>query len=275
MGLLIPEYRAAPLASTYQANFSGRPTTTWGTTLTASATLHTVGTTVQLVASAPYDADGIRITFHGMHTSAAVTEGLVNIFTGASNEKTLIANLMSGWSATNVTAGPRRYFFPLRIPKGTRIAANFQAVIASDDVYCMIELLSSNGNNWAGCAVETLGAVTATTKGTTVVPGTTSEGTLTSIGTSGQRYKYIYAAQSGNADTTATAGVLSYDIGTSSAVIPGLENFVQTTSATEWVNPWDEVGRYCDIASGTALYLRAQSHTTDTENKTFCIYGVY
>lgn len=271
MGLLIPYPKTA---RPQQRNFSGRPTTTWGTTLTSNASANTEGTTAELVASTTYDSNLMVLTFHGMHVSATVTDALVNVKIGASFEYTIVPNLIVGFCATDTAAGPRRYLIPVSIPRGTRVGASVRALIGGDVVYCQIELVNT-GDGWSGAAVECLGANTAASRGTSITPGTTSDGSWTSIGTSTRPYKAVLLAMGGNADTTQTATLLAGDIGTGSALLAGLENFAWTMSATEWVNPHDEKFRPCQIPSGTALQARVQGHTTDAESKTVCIYGVY
>lgn len=271
MSLLVP----FPRTGSEQRNYSGRPTTTWGTTLTGSATPNAEGTTSEIIASTTYDSNVLVVTLHGLHISATLTDALVNIKIGASFEYTIVPNLIAGFAATNIVAGPRRYVIPVRIPRGTRVGASVRALIASDVVYCQLEL-HNEGMLWSGAAVECLGAVTASSRGTAVTPGTTSEGAWATIGTSTRAYKAVLLALAGNTDTTATATHMAGDIGTGSAVIAGLENFCWVLSATEWTNPVDDdTFRLVQIPSGTALQARLQGHTTDAEVKYAAIYGVY
>jgi len=129
---------------------------------------------------------------------------------------------------------------------------------------------------WAGAGVETLGALTATSRGTQVTPGGASEGTFTTIASSTRDYRYVLGRSIGSVDTTQNVSVQTLDIGTGSALIPGLENFYGTFTSGEICVPAPEdLGRWVQVPSGTALQARLQSHTTDTEAKSVCIYGVY
>ena len=275
MALFVPAPRAGPR----EANFSGRPATTFGTTLTASATPHALpASPTEVVASTAADAELVEVTLHGMSTVGAETDGLVNVYVGAGgSEVVLLPNLLAGWTLIFTGAGTQRsYRFPVRIPRGTRLSADLRAEIASDTVQIMVTLYHLGGMHWSGAGVEVLGANTAASRGTDVTPGTTSEGTLTSIGTSGRAYRYVLPAVMGNADETLTASVLSCDIGTASAPIAGLEEFMCFASTAEWQGSVDNgQGRFVDIASGTALYARLQSSAADAEAKSVCIYGVY
>jgi hypothetical protein len=209
-------------------------------------------------------------------TSATITDGLLNIYFGAaSSEVLIIDSLLIGWSAQVASfLVPVNYEFPIRIPRGTRISAAFRALIASDTCRVYIELMHLPNLPWAGAGVETLGEVTASSRGTQVTPGTASEGSWTTIATSGRRYGYIHPMARGNTDTTVTGRVMALDIGTGSAALPDLSDFMFTGDGTERFQNVHS-GRFCDIASGTALQARLQSDGSDAEATSVCLYGVY
>lgn len=273
MSLFIPapstRAREAPVAA-------ARLTSGTGVTLTASATPHALpASPTELIAATAYDTTWISILLHGMATSAASTDGLVNIYVGAGGSEVLfIPNLLAGWSGVLVTGGGRLYGFPLRIPRGTRLSANLRALLASDTVECIIELYDLN--QWAGGGVECLGAVTASSRGTDVTPGTTSDGTFTAIGTTGRLWRYLYPQIMGNVDVTLTgSGGVALDVGTGGAAIADLDEFYLLNDSSEVQREMFGLGRYVDIASGTALQARLQSAAADAEAKSVCLYGVY
>ena len=275
MALLVPAPRAIPR----EANFSGRPADTMGTTLTASATPHALPTSpTEIIASTAAHTDLIEVTIQNIFGAATNTDALVNVYVGtAGSEVVLLPNLLGGWSVTLTgSAGIRRYRFPLRIPRGSRISADLRALIADETAQVMVALYAVEGMGWSGAGVETLGADTSASRGTDVTPGTTSDGTLTSIGTTSRTYRYVLPAVMGNADTTLTSGAHACDIGTASAAIAGLEEFLFFGSGAEWQeSPDNGQGRFVDVASGTALYARLQSGGAEAEAKSVCIYGVY
>lgn len=276
MPLLVP----FPRTLTQEGNYSGRPTTTWGTTLTASATPHALGSKSVIVASTTYDARMVVIRFHGTSTSATVTDALANLYIGGAGvEQVLIANMLCGWAQIISSTGPGiGYAFPIRIPRGSRLTMDLRALIASEQVYAMVSLIGGDAD-WGlpvGVGVETLGADTSLSRGTQVTPGTTAEGAWTSIGTTTRRWRYVVGMQVGNADVTQNVSVMALDIGTGSALIPALENFTFTNTSGEIVVPDNmDPGRWCQIESGTALQARLQGHTSDTENHSVVLYGVY
>lgn len=272
MGLLIP----APRFFAQEASYSGRPTTTWGTALTASGTPHALpASPTEIIASTAQEYDRIVIEVSEMSTSATVTDGLVNIYTGAGGSEVIfIDSLLAGWTQTQGSTGPGfTYDFPVRIPKGTRISASLRALIASDTCRVRIQLYQTGG--WCGQGVETIGQLTATSRGTQITPGTTSDGTFTTLGTTVYTWKYVVCYQIGSADTTVNVGVIATDLGTGSALIPGLENFHTTNTSGEIMVPHQADGRWVNVPAGTALQARCQSSTTDTEAKSVIAYGVY
>lgn len=276
MALLIPSARKQSSGQNYTSGT--RPSDTMGTALTASGSIHTLGTRVELVASTTYEAEWCRITFINSFTTATLTDQLTNIYIGAGgSEVPLIANLQSGWSATVTVGVPAAYWFPIRIPLGSRISADMQALIASDTVRILFDYGVSNGEHWVGSGVETLGANTAASRGTAITPGGASEGSWTSIGTSGAGYKYRYLNMGamGNNDTTIVAETITWDVGSGSALLQNMSDNYTLDLAAESQSQWTPRGWTCDIPGGTALQLRGQSSGTPSGAQYVCLYGVY
>jgi hypothetical protein len=261
-----------------QRNWSGRLAATSGTVLTAAGSSHTLGTKVELIASTSFDTHLVRVRVHNSFISNTQTDQLVNIYVGASTaEVLLIPNLLAGWANSLGGGGTpiRIYEFPLFIPAGTRLSADNQALIASDTVAVMIECFGGGQpRGWVGRGVECIGAVTASSQGTSVTSGGASDGTFTDIGTTAKEWRFVQPMLQGNlTDTAIQNASIAADIGVGGALLHELAEFIFTTEATENTRNAD-TGRYTRIPSGTALQLRAQSHTT-AETHDWCIYGVY
>ncbi len=271
MGLLLPFARAG---GQYQANFSGRPTAAYGSNVTSGATAHTLGTKVELFAATDFETAWIEIILHTNFLAATNTNSLMNIYVGASTaEQLLIPNLLSGYAGDSLTSDYGvHYAFPLKIPAGSRITADCQSVRVSTVERIQMALFGDNGGAWTGTRVECLGAATGTSQGTAVTAGTTAEGTLTSIGTSTYEYGYVYPGMGGNGSTTVNKDNFELDIGLSGAAIPGLVDFMFTSSTSERINS-KSVGRFCHIPAGTALYARLQGANATAQD--VCIYGVF
>jgi len=261
-----------------ESNFTARPGSTWGTVLTSDSVAHTEpATETQLIASTAFDTDMVRIYFHTNSGATTNSSSLVNIKVGAAgSEQTIIPNLIAGFVGDGSTQSKRVYSFPLRIPAGSRISATHRSIRTSTAVYCMIELLGGgDGHHWVGTAVEAVGANTADSGGTSVTVGTTSDGTLTSIGTNTYDWGFIIPAVAGQ--STSTNGSLhAWDIASGSAtsdLIPGLDEFISRLSTSEAIMG-NTTGRYCHVPAGTTLYARSQSSGA-AEALDVILYGVY
>ena len=272
MALLVPAARN----QRGDRNYSGTPTTTWGTTLTGGTSHNLPASPTELVASTAFEAEWIRIEFHGMFVAATRPDALGNNYTGPRASETLfIDSLQAGWSNTVANAGVGQvYWFPVRIPSGTRISASLRSLIASDTCYIKIDYGVSNGAFWVGSGVETLGEVTASSRGTAVTPGNAAEGSWATIGTTGQRWRYLALGVQGNNDTTANAGLLAWDVGTGSAIYQGMENLTTFMNSNEYVQR-NDADRWCDIPSGTSLQVRANAHAAVSGLTYATLHGVY
>lgn len=257
-----------------QSNVSGRPTTTWGTVLTAHATPHTEPTTpTELIASTSFDTYWVNVTFHTNFLAATVTDSLVNIKVGgAGSEVTVIENLLAGWRNV-LTEVDAQYGFPLRIPGGSRISATHRSVRVSPAVTCIIELIGGGAAPyWTGTKVESVGALTATSRGTQVTPGTTAEGTFTNLATNVGEFGYVLPMANGNADVSELGGIYTLDIGAAGVLLPGLEDFMFRAWTNETWNPMTP-GRFYYLPAGTDIEARMQASGT-AEVKSVILYGV-
>jgi hypothetical protein len=249
-------------------------TSTTGVTCTASATPHALPASPTEIISAAnntVEAEWIKVIVHGMNTSATNTDALLNIYIGGAGAETLFIDSLSvGWSPTGYAVGlPQSYWFPVRIPRGTRISASLRALIASDTCEVTIELGVSNGAHWVGSGVETLGETTASSRGTSV-----TEVTWTTIGTSGRRYRYIVVGVQGNNDTSLVDGWWAWHVGTGSAILQHASMMRTRSDAAEAHSNMTE-GRWCDIASGTSLQVYADSSSAPSGVVYATLHGVY
>jgi hypothetical protein len=253
-------------------------TTSRGTTLTASATPHALPASPTEVVSAAnntIEAEWIRIWIHNMSATATNTDALLNIYIGDAGSETLFIDSLSvGWSPTGYAVGlPRTYWFPVRIPRGTRVSASLRSLIASDVCELVIEFGLANGRHWVGSGVETLGETTASSRGTSITPATTGSG-WTSIGTSGRRYRHLSVGVQGNNDTTVVATWFHWYVGTGSAILQDVGAMVTRIDSTE-AHEARDTGRWCDIPSGTALQLNVYSGAAPSGLVYATLHGVF
>jgi hypothetical protein len=271
MSLFVPYPRSVQT----ERNYTGRLTATTGTLITAAGTSHTLGSKTELIAATAFDAHRIRIWLANTKTAATQTDQLLNIYVGAaSSEQVLIPNLLAGYAWDFASANPpRSYEFPLFIPSGTRLSADLQALITDDTCEVVVELFGGGQpQGWVGKRVECVGAVTASSQGTSVTPGGASEGSFTDIGATSNEWRYVLPQIQGSMNTGTGNTAVAVDIGAGGVALE--EEFLFSTTSNETSSNFSPLGRYRVIPSGTTLQLRAQASGTP-QALDMTIYGVY
>ena len=132
-------------------------------TVTASATLHTVGSWTQIIAdTATSEMAGLLMFFANSTTAAATDTGmLLDIGTGAAaSEVVRVQSLAISQQATCHTA------IPIRIPGSTRLAARIQSSVASRTLSGGFALFATPFADRLPTEVDVLGTSTATSVGT-------------------------------------------------------------------------------------------------------------
>lgn len=146
--------------------------TSWVSATSGAA--HTKGAYAQVVAST--DIDGMLLLwFIGGNWDGFLRRHLIDIaIGGAGSEQIIISNYMFEVAGTALW-GNIPILFPINIPRGTRIAARHQSDVASSPLYISASIIAP-GFTTPGLLgrCTTYGAVTATTKGTSIDPGATA-----------------------------------------------------------------------------------------------------
>jgi hypothetical protein len=234
------------------------------------------GNATLLETGVDYDTGWIEFEFHNVSTSATLTDALINIYIGAAgSEVLLIDSLQVGWSSVAAATGlPIRYWFPLFLPEGTRLSAKLRALIAgTETVQVNWRYGPPVAGMWSGVGVETLGEVTASSRGTAVTPATAAPSWVT-MGTSSRPYRYILMGVQGNNDTTAVDAWFNWQVGTGSAAYPGLTGWLTRIDSAEAVEN-DCRGQWCNIPESTALQLRAWASAAPSGLVYATLHGVY
>jgi len=281
MALITP-----PLAFAYCTdNLTGTPAAaTPGTAVTAGGSANTDGTAVTLLSALGHDAHFICITLNGGAGSSTATDALLDILVdpaGGTSFSELISDLACGYTASSVagTGAPMaRWFFPLWIAAGTTIGAQVRSAAAgiTKRVICTVYGEPSRPDMWwCGQGVETLGANPATSKGTTITPGSSgAAGTYTNVGgPTTYRYGAVQLSLQGP-DATATARGGYWNIGADSARLPGSPTLYTSMNTSEQLAFANGMPIWCDIPAGKQLQVAGTLSGT-TENYNACLHGVY
>lgn len=259
----------------------------WGTSTTPGN--NTFGTAVAIGSNTTEDLWALEFTVTGVAVSAAAKDLLVQIgfdFAGGTtfpaspdryNSITLLASCAIGYNLGFV-----KYWFPLCIPAGTKIMARSSVNNAT---------VGSAFVAWAGWGrpkypeatrrgqyVESLGAVTATSKGTDITPGTTSDGTAVLMGTLAADHPcWYWEFGYGINDSTMANNAIHCDLlaGSDTGDVILRDGYVRTTSG-EGIEKLPSIHRWpwADVPGGTGIYARSQvSGTADSANSMMA-YGV-
>jgi hypothetical protein len=145
--------------------------TSKGTTIVGHDNAHTKGSWVQLSAAITFDASGIIINIPWTDTYSYLVDIGIG---GEGSELVLISNILSHCNSDNAkTRGQKgSYFFPVHIPKGTRVSARCQSSVGAKSLEVILYLVSGGfTSNAPYNIVSTFGDTAASTTGTAVDPG--------------------------------------------------------------------------------------------------------
>lgn len=254
---------------THESNLSATPSgTTLGTTVTASATPHTKGSYAQILASTAFDVFGFWVDINNTTASNTNTSSLLDISIGAAaSEQVIVSNLLCGWRAGSTTAQPQGHYFPIFIPKGTRVAARCQSAVVSKQINTAFFFFEGDsrfgaGSFFVGC--DAYGTDTATSTGTAHTAGNTgTESAFASIGTTLSRnYGAVSLVPQGKtSDTAMTAGIYHYELGIGDAQLGGYE-IRMIANGAEYTMFSHSFPLYANLPSGTQLQVRGECSGT-------------
>lgn len=260
------------------SNLTATPNiTTPGIRLTASATPHAKGAYGVLSASLPYDVYGVTLLLSGSAASATRTDMMLDLAIGGAGAETVILpEFLCGWKPSILT-GSYQIYLPFFIPKGTRVAARIQALIASDvlDVLAFFHGGADNMPNQFFRRADAYGTNVASSTGTSHTPGNTgAESTAANIGgTLSRTYRAIMLGMNGTlATTTMTAIAYHWEL-----VIGGvtmIEWYHRDHTTEEVFGPYPSTPIPHDLQQGTQLQIRAEASGTALAHDVayYCFY---
>lgn len=262
-----------------------RPATAWGTQLTPGN--NTYGSYVEVTAGASLtdDAHAILININSVSTSTAARDCLVTIgvdHDGGTSYAAFIEHLLASCAGAYATAqagaGGVNYWFPVRIPAGSSIAAKASvnnATVGSAYIAISLWRHTRPSSVYIGSFVETFGAVEASSCGTSITPGTTSDGAWVSVGTVTTP---IYAWELGMGVNDDTMNVNTYHcevgLGSGSSKKVAIHDLPVVTNSAESLGK-PPAFAYRTAAPGDGVYVRGQVGPSASDASiTMIAYGV-
>lgn len=272
--------------ATTSASDGTRPAMAFGTSVTPNQNDIANATYAQLIAGASVtrEMSDLLVCINTAGIAAAARDTIITIGidpAGGSSYSTLIPNLLCGpagsYSGAASNGGPVWFRFPIRIPAGSSIGAKASvnsSNLTAINVFCEVRG-GQSAPAYVGSVVEALGVTTASSSGTAVTPGTTSEGSYVQIGTLTRPCHFI-AWGVGVNDSTMSNNTLSVDIaiGDASNKRICVPNGFVFTAANEALGKHAQ-GVYVEGAIGDIVYARAQVGPNAADsNLSVAIYAV-
>jgi hypothetical protein len=249
-----------------QLSTTTRPAAAMGVLITPGTTVK--GNWAQIYASTTYDTYGILICINSNTASGASRNTITDIGVDESGGTSYIVNipdLISGNSSAFTQIGTW-YYFPLFIPKGSRVAARGQGTVTTAyNIYTQLFQSPLNTSQIRkGSFIEVYGA--SGVSGTTLDPGTTDKSDWVLLGTTTKRvWWWQFGVQVVNTDTTHQLAAYQFDLAVGDnnnkdIVIPDLQ--YTTTTAENAANPPLSAGVEFPVPPGTNVYARGWGSTT-------------
>jgi hypothetical protein len=252
--------------SRFETNNTTRVAAAIGTAVTPGTT--DKGSWAEMFAPTAFDTYGILICINSNTSNNASRNTITDIGVDEGGGTSYIVNipdLISGNAGSYLQIGGW-YYFPLFIPKGSRIAARGQGTVTTAyRVY--VQLLQAPLNTSQvrkGSFVDVIGA--AGVSGTTLDPGTTTKSAWVLLGTTERRlWWWQLGIQVVSTDTTHQNAAYQFDLSagdgtTFDIIIPDLQ--FTTTTAENAANPPLSAGVEYPIHPGVGIYARAWGSTT-------------
>jgi hypothetical protein len=250
-----------------------RPAAAWGTQITPGNNAYPAYAAVMAGALVTADAHGILININSNSTSTAARDAIVTIGidpAGGSSYSDFISHLLcsdaGAYSTAQAGAGGVWYYFPVRVPSGASLAAKASvnnATVGSLRVAITLYRATRPDAIYVGSFVETFGAVTASSCGTSVTPSTTAAptvagGTLVSVGTVTTPIRYWEVGMGVNdADTTVNTHHLRVAVGDASNQKLAIRDAPVFLNAAESLGK-AVAGAYRSAATGDIVYVGNQ-----------------
>lgn len=243
---------------------------------------NTKGSYTQLFSAIANQAWGIQILFNNNSASGGARDCIVDIGVdeaGGTSYSVVIPDLICT-GAVAVDKGGIAYYFPLKIKSGSTIAARASVnngTVGTIRCWAILYGLPKRPESCrTGSYVTAYGVVSATSKGTDVTSGTTSEGAWTNLGTtSAPHWWWQQGMGLNNSDTGARVYALDLGIGDGSNKDVVIQDQTWGSDTSErLVNTSPLGGCEHDTPSGTDVYGRIQCSGTPDTGLSMIAYGL-
>jgi hypothetical protein len=249
------------------------------TAVPENATTNLYGAVTELISAANNNQDswGIEVCCVNTGGSAAATETSVDILIGGATDDVLISSLLFGYT---YGGGWRKYFFPIHIPAGLRIAAQLSTVrTAIADPRVGVWLYGGSPPPFqVGRKVTTYGTKINNSRGQAVVPaasgGAASVTEMTASSTEGHFY-FLPGFQPATDTTITPNGWVNIGIGVGAATEQRIGTWwFSKDTAEQMSGPVPSIGAFVDVPAATRLTMLASNSGANDAAYDGLIYAV-
>lgn len=234
-----------------------------GSSITASATAHTKGSWVELVASTVGRTSGVTIQIFG--TVSNTSEFLIDIGVGAAASEQVVVENLPATCGAQFAPGWHQIFLPLSIPDGTRVAARCQSSAASSSAI-QVALILSGATPYQPTGLSKFvcyGVNTGTTLLTALAASFGSKGSYSQITAATEdrpaRSLHLIAGNEANTNRTNGQYVVDVAIGAAASETIILPDLYVAGTAQETVSPHYMGPFPVNLPASTRIAVRQQS----------------
>lgn len=234
-----------------------------GTAVPGGAVTLTDGAITELISAANNNQEswGIEIFITATGLAATAAEAKLDILVGGATDDVMIADLICGYA---VTPHGYRYFFPLHIPGGKRIAARLNTVRTAITSQVLVWLFGGGVPPFkVGRKVVTYGTAINAARGKAVVPtasGGTASVTEMTAASSEDHFCFLPGFQPATDTTVTPAGFVNIGIGIGAATEQRIGTWWYGKDTNELqTGPDPATPAFADVPAGTRLSILASN----------------
>lgn len=255
-------------------------TATPGTGIPGHATVaNNYGTLTEVISSGNniFDSWGIEIYINNTGLSATASEASMDIYVGGATDDLLIQSLLCGYCPS--TTGWSKWFFPIHIPSGLRIAAQLAAVRTGITAQCIIRLYGGSDPPFkVGRKVTTYGTKANNSRGLAVVPtasGGAASVTQMTASSSEDHFCFHVGFQPATDVSLTPTGYVNIGVGVGAATEQRIGTWFFSKETAEITGgPIPTLPAFVDVPSGTRLTMLASNSGTNDAAYDGHIYAV-
>ncbi len=259
-------------------NHTSRPAAAMGVAVTPGN--NSKGTAAQLFTALANDVYEFEVCINNASVSATSRNIIVDILydpAGGTSWTTLIANLGGACASTMDSLGGIWYKFKVFIRAGSTVAAKASCNGSTTGLRVWMRCYGRPRNPElykVASYTESIGVTTASSSGTSITAGTTSDGSWTLIGTTTKDLWWWQAALFVD-DTTMSAVNYTLDVAVgSNGEMPLITDQMWRSDASERLgNMLISCGCERFVPAGTNIYARLQCSGTPDSNLSVAVYG--